>query len=332
MNKNVFNYLNDKTQELTDYIKAKAESVGNYLSEHAQDIKQGAIKGTATALTLATLLGGTTGCVMQGRPVQGTPQPGTQQTQPVDPNEPSRSDGGHFWGERYTEDDLPAKIEHRTEEEIAQTGLTAQDVLNAYDQLAIDIAIAYYSSELYNGALSEEAKNNITATFESLTPQAHPYLDEKTQEENVIIAPFYALDKEFLPRQFWQDLKFNTIPAYITTLNLQVYVDGVTFAQRIETLGVEQQAFEKMLSTFNKETFYLDNNFLLTKVDKSKIGYFRKYLYQNVYEPLDIARDTIQNASPKQLEAIYQMLTSIRSITFDRTLPNASTNDVEMGE
>ena len=46
MNKNVFNYLNEKANDVADYIKAKAEAAGTYLSEHAQDIKEGAIKGT----------------------------------------------------------------------------------------------------------------------------------------------------------------------------------------------------------------------------------------------------------------------------------------------
>ena len=335
MNKNVFNYLNEKANEVTDYIKAKAEAAGAYLSEHAQDIKRGAIKGTATVLTAATLLTGMTGCVMQGTPQQGQGNiqgQGTIQTQPQDPNAPSRSESGLFYGDTYKEEELPPTIEHRTDEEIAQTGLTAQDVLNAYDQLAIDVAKAFYTHDQYS-ALPDEVKNSITAEFESITPWSYFYIDNESGDAVTVTAPFHALNKEFEAKQQWQGYKENAghiFPAYSTTLNFKTYIDGVCFNQTINNIGVEQNQFEQMLSTFNKESYFMDQTTLLSKIDESQFRKFEQYLYQNVYEPLNITRDLINNATPEQLKSLYAIIESIRSITFDQELPQQPSNEPEM--
>lgn len=98
MNKNVFEYLGSKAQQVADYIRTKAEAAGNCLSERANDIKQGAIKTTATLLTAATLLGGMTGCTI---------------------------------GPLYP------IVATKPRDEIEEIGITAEDVLAVYDNLCL---------------------------------------------------------------------------------------------------------------------------------------------------------------------------------------------------
>lgn len=330
MNKNVFNYLNDKAHDAMDYIRAKAEAAGAYLEDHASDIKDGFVKGTATVLTVASLLGGMTGCVMQGNPQQGIQMQGApQSTQPVDPNAPSKSESGLFFGEQYKEEDLPPVINHRTEEEIAQTGLTAQDVLNAYDQLAIDIARAFTTHDAYI-SLPEETRNKVVAEFESLSPWSFYYGDPISGKTLTVNAPFYALDPNFEAKQPWQRYKgdFSDIfPAYSTTLTFKAYIDGVAFTQKLYNVGVEQTQMETLLKLLNQESFYLDDTTLKNITDTPES--FERFLFSDVYTPITITKDLIKGASPEQLEGLYNILSSIRSITLNQSLPQ-STTDLEM--
>jgi len=110
MHNNVFAYLSGKTQDVTNYIKTKAEAAGNYLREHAKQIKNGAIKATATALTAATLLVGATGC-------------------------------GLFSNETK----FPI-VSVKPFEEIQEQGITAQDVLNLYDYYSLQHLYHYLDS------------------------------------------------------------------------------------------------------------------------------------------------------------------------------------------
>lgn len=287
------------------YIRNKVESAGNYLNEHANAIKKRLIKGTATALTAATLLGGLAGCMIQGKPAE-------QQTTPYSPGDVVFSNSNLFVGTIYDEDDLPPAINHRTEEEIAETGLTAQDVLNAYDQLSLDIGKAMYSTDSYD-TLPKEVFEKLAVRFESITPLSYPGTNSR------FVVPFYALDTTYSPRQLWFDDRVS-FPAVPITIDFTTYLDGVCFTSTVYKAAVEQSQFENLMTSFSNVPYLLDYETL-----KSKLNDYDNYLNfedQMAYSPITISRDVISNASPDQLQTLYDMITSLRSINLEQKLPD----------
>lgn len=312
MNKNVFNYLNDKAHDAIDYIRAKAEAAGAYLEDHASDIKDGLVKGTATVLTVASLLGGMTGCMMQGQPPQQNQQQNQQQTAPILPGEEILSNSQLFVGTPYDESDIPPAIKHRTEEEISQTGLTAQDVLNAYDQLSLDAARKMFSTDSYN-QLSNEAFEKLSVQFEGITPWSMPSGNSR------FVTPFYALDPTYEPRQLWFN-NHTAFPAVPITIDFTTYLDGVRFTSTIFSAGVEQSQFETLMASLGKEPYLLDYQTLMSKVDN--FDAFGRFENQMAYPPITISRELILNASPEQLKCLYDMIASLRTINLEQSLPN----------
>lgn len=325
MNKDVFNYLSEKAHDVTDYIKAKSEAVGTYLQDHATDIKDGIVKGTATVLTTAMLLGGMTGCdvLQQGQNPNETTKPPI--TTPVDKNTPTQSESGLFVGTIYDESDLPPAIEHRTEDEIAETGLSAQDVLNAYDQLAIDIAKALYASNYYRD-LSEDAYKKMAVQFESIGTWEYD-APAGNGDWTIKTAPFYATDPYYTAQQTWQSFKMDyshKFPAVPTTLKFKTFLDGVCFTTTIQNAGIEPNQFAQTMEAFGNKPEVVTDEYLEAHVDKPED--FVKFMDQNAYPALTISRDLINNATPEQLEALYNMLSSLHSIILDQSLPDAANN------
>ena len=155
MNKNVFDYLNGKAHDVADYIKAKAEAAGNYISDHAQDIKNGAIKTTATLLTAAALVTGMTAC--------DKPKTDDDFNQPLYPI-----------------------VTVRPQEEIEQAGITAEDVLAVYDNLSLlKIQNIYYHKK------DEWAEdwNYLSAKFTNILPKRRVFPSVNLKE--FINEPFY---------------------------------------------------------------------------------------------------------------------------------------------
>ncbi len=223
------------------------------------------------------------------------------------------SDTGFFVGERYEE--LPT-INHRTEEEIAQTGLTAQDVLNAYDQLATDIMKEHYSSDFYV-YLPNDVRENVAGRFESITPWSYETPTEDGLEYERFTAPFYAINPNFMP-----DFTDTTFPSYPVTINQKAYVDGVAYEKDFFNAGVEVTQFEKTMDVFGQKTYFLDYDTFVEQVEKVNDPVnFWVFIEQDAYEPIEITRETIMNATPEQLQALYNMISSIRSINLEQKLP-----------
>ncbi len=226
------------------------------------------------------------------------------------------SDTGVFNGERYNE--LPT-INHRTEEEIAQTGLTAQDVLNAYDQLVTDIAKTIYRDDNYSFIPQyKELADKVVAQFNCIGPYSYQFWSDDIQGNEKIVTPFYALNPNYWPDYNVDDVKF---PAYPITLYMQVYIDGVAFENE-DWVAVEKTQFEHTMDTLGQKSYFLDYDTLMEKVEKvDDYNYFAQFYEQNAYEPMEITRETIMNATPEQLKALYTMISSIRSIKFEHKLP-----------
>ena len=154
MNKNVLEYLNDKILNVADNIRAKSESVGNYITSHAKNIKKGAIRATATALTAATLIGGLTACEIE----------------------------------------TLTQLEVRPIEEIEETGIKAEDVLALYDNMAknyFERLYGNFSDSEKAASIIKYEFTNITP-LESAVPTTEDYLFGPF--ETIIDPFYYSLD------------------------------------------------------------------------------------------------------------------------------------------
>ena len=237
------------------------------------------------------------------------------------------SDSKLFEGTRCNPEDVPV-VQQRTEEEIAETGLTAQDVLNAYDQFTIDICKQLYSADIY-GELSEEAYNNLSAQFISISPWSSARRDKETGEFVEFSAPFYAVTDSFTATKYGNSISTNDphFSVYPVTIDFTTYIDGVYFVNSFSNTGIQISQFEKTMEAFNKEQYFLDQFTLTDMVD----DYYKyaKFANQNAYDGFVINRDTILNATPDQLKALYNMIASLRSINLEQRLLDESELDFE---
>lgn len=244
----------------------------------------------------------------------------TTTTEPADPNAIVISNGGYFEGVRYNE--LPT-INHRTKEEIATTGLTAQDVLNAYDQLVTDISKAYYSDSAYSFA-PQEIRKSVVAKFESISTYQFSFWNPNTSSNEIVVCPFYAFHPNYFPGVnfgAYYSSSIPEIPAYVITLSMKCYIDGV-ITDKFFTVGVEENQFEQTMTAFGQKSFFLEHDTFMEKLEKvDDYNDFSQFYNQKAYEPMEISRETIMNATPEQLKAIYTMISSIRSIGFEYKLP-----------
>ena len=179
------------------------------------------------------------------------------------------SDTGYFNGERYEE--LPT-INHRTEEEIAATGLTAQDVLNAYDQLVTDIIRLHYTDSFYSYLPQEflkEITENAVGEFESITQ--YSYMTSCWEDAEEIFAPFYALDPTYSEGGSATFIGSGHLPgssnfsAYPIVINFKFYIDGVIESHRTYA-GVAENQFEQTMSAFGQKSYFLDRETYREKV------------------------------------------------------------------
>lgn len=278
-------------------------------------IKRKAIKAITMLLIAASLLG-ITGCNYVFVDSEGNP---------IDPNKPhenplltGNSDSKLFEGTRYNAKDVPI-IQHRTEEEIAKTGLTAQDVLNVYDQFAIDICKQMYATEIYS-ELSAEAYNNLSARFEGISPVIYSRRDRETNQYITYQVPFYAMTY-LTATKYGHSISSNDphFTVYTVTFSFVTYVDGVYFTQEMTGTGIQDFQFEKTMQTFGQEQYFLDDFSLYEKYPDHYYDY-AKYKNQNAYDPFVFNRETIENATPEQLEALYDMIRSLRSINLEQKL------------
>lgn len=295
MNKNVFNYLNDKANEVTNYIRAKAEAVGTYLQDHAQDIKDGAVKGTATVLTAAMLLGGMTGCDV----VEQIGGPKLEQYE-----------------------QLPI----RPIEEIEQSGITAEDVLALYDDLAEKCVEAHYATTNWKDELGERF-NELDGQFISISPTT---INEIGYENNYIL-PFYLQASVFKPSNRWSTESSSPYYTNQKFINEEIYETILTIKQnfgeksgtKAYQWGVPKASFDKVLKAFNTPTTILDKETIEGKIPNA---YFYQIEENNLwgtsaYNSVSLSRETISNATQEQLWALYDLITDMIELNFNATLP-----------
>ena len=242
-------------------------------------------------------------------------------TTPPDPTTPMRSESGHFYGLPCGEEDFPPALQHRTEAEIA-TGLTAQDVLNAFDQFTIDVIRATYTVSPYTELVPEEVLKNAVAQFDKITT----WSKRISNGEILIEAPFYWCHPQFTPWSVWQTYESakaaGAMAVYQVTVYYTAYVDGVCFETEIGTAGVDKECFETAYPLFNNTSSkVLDQETLMDMVGEERYYEFDHAVGKEIYEPIVFSRESIMSATPEQLEALYKMIQSMRIITFEQRLP-----------
>lgn len=289
MNKNVFDYLNGKAHDVADYIKAKAEAAGNYISDHAQDIKNGAIKTTATLLTAATLMGGLTAC-----DDTNTKDPSTQQTPPIHTQQPNiPNDTTQDTTEEEFNRPLYPIVTVRSREEIEESGITAEDVLNFYDNLCLRKVHEIQESDK---ELFGETWEYLSAQFECLNVNKAKL---PISSDNGF--PIYR----FLDEPFYHNI---TEQGYCMKLIYnEAYRDDVVNTNQGYVLTPD--AFDQLMSIFNIKPFDLTEEYW--QENPTYADSYNHITGISVYPNFKFTRETILNANEEQLWALYNLGTTI---------------------
>lgn len=322
MNKNVLDYLNDKTQNVADYIRAKSESAGNYITSHAKNIKKGAIRATATALTAATLLTGLSACdaneILVEPDIEQETTTGELTTEmdtfvetEVTTEEPTTDSNQQ---EQETTENKPALPEMRPIEEIEKTGITADDVLAAMDNLAWKIFnVGYKDSTLLN----PDDINNVTCSFFSLEPTITTPASEELMPYK---DPFYHLLDNYTPNFEWLNNKNLLNDVYATELYIKLSINGKNSLISVLDLGIAKEDFENVMNALDMDQFTITTDYL-ESLSSEDLQQYSHLIGNQAYSGLEIDRDLVVNATEEQLWALYNAtMNSMTSINLEGTL------------
>lgn len=331
MNEQVTSYLRDKKQRLTALTKDKIAKINEYIEENKSQLveylkhnsKQ--LKRSATALALAGLVTtsamGMTGCEI-----------GNLNTEKHHPF------GGHI----TVSQDAPAvpfqKLKVKPQEEVEKAGITAEDVLALYDQLANDVWHARYIKE----NLKEEFQqyyDTVSVQFDSISP--HIYINSYPDDNGKLTNyeweyPFYIVNEWFCPLHQWFNAagRYNYIMpdsmennTYSTTFHTNFVFGDSMYEASYPEFGVEKELFENMMNSFNVEKSILTEDQIAFA---RKSHFFENQIGQEIYTPITITREDILNATPDQLWAFYHLVDSLRSINLEGKAPeNSYSNNME---
>lgn len=295
MNKNVFNYLNDKAHDAIDYIRAKAEAAGAYLEDHASDIKDGLVKGTATVLTVASLLGGMTGCGDLGFDSDNY-----QQKFPISTIKPI--------------------------DDIEEQGITAQDVLAAYDTIALTAL-----QKIMEPAKDDFGSrwNCFSAQFNSITNN-NLNIETENGEDKSVPHPISIPNDSYSPQHLWsqEDMRFYD-DVYLFNFSYSGDITNQIVDRTVFEMAMTWEDFSNIMKAFNIQPFELTQEYIDSLPYSSS-----RYEYcigEQVYPEFKLDRETILNASEEQLWALYNAATnSIANINF--TEPIFTNNESYLGK
>ena len=330
MNKNVLDYLNDKTQNVADYIRAKSESAGNYITSHAKNIKKGAIRATATALTAATLLTGLSACdaneILVEPDIEQETTTGELTTEmdtfvetEVTTEEPTTDSNQQ---EQETTENKPVLPEMRPIEEIEKTGITADDVLAAMDNLAWKIYYIGYKDSLVN----PDDINNLTCKFSNIAPTA---TTPASEELTPYLDPFYHLLDSYTPNFEWLNNKNQLDDVYAVKFVIKISLNGNNFSQNVYDLGISKEDFENIMDTFEMEQFTITADYL-ESLSSEDLQQYSHLIGNQAYSELKINRNLIENATEEQLWALYNAtINSMSTINLEGTLNRETTQEME---
>ena len=210
---------------------------------------------------------------------------------------------------RFTGETLPPAIDIMSREEIEARGITADDVLAVYDQLAL-IAVRYFWKGTKAHIGDEFYK--ITAAFSDISPKRQ--YDTQWDSQDEIVCPYYAIMENFGGAQAWQPEheSFNE-EIYPITFSIDIGYEGNIFEHREFTdFGITKEEFIKIADAFSGPEFTITHDYLVQEHGKAS-----SLVWDDVgklaYPAFIIDRETISNITDQQLlwdlyEAAYNSL------------------------
>lgn len=206
----------------------------------------------------------------------------------------------------------------RTDEEIAETGLTTEDVLNAYDDLAWKITEFRWKRDINNWG--QDIEKDLSAQFDKITV-CNPDLEPITQY------PFYGInDYEHSFDHPWFNQELSIRDTYCVNFSADSVLGEQLVKTEIYNMGIFKEQFEPVADTFGKGKFIFTEE-KLRSLPNRDILEFLDFVGLPVYYPFEITRETIENATQEQLYLLYDMCKSLYSINVNAEDPTISNED-----
>ena len=239
-------------------------------------------KTTAAILIIAILLGGMGGC--------------TNNAATIDPIETTR----------------PL-------EEIEKTGITPEDVLAAFDELARDTFRGKYGIKELRESLYYDL-DAFVVQFDRISP-----FEFGNRPNNWTLPYFYIEDDPdgFTPFHSWLSLPDSIFynpniqpfhDVYTVTLNATVCVANKSDNFQVD-LTIPKDAMEKVFAAYGLKSYTMTKEKAKELDERARVISLTK-IDETVYEPLTIDRVVIAESTEEQLWAIYNLLRPIYSIDF----------------
>lgn len=235
--------------------------------------------------------------------------------------------------ETYTFTEPYEKPTIRDDIEIEEKGITAEDVLAEFDNLAWEFNLRAYTHSI---------QENFPDEWEEIVK------DSKTSAQFVKITPPIAYKPEE-PFPFYgiltTHLFHNRFLNFLTQEQLDkefegvypgmLYLNNVTFGeatQRYYNIGMYKDQFQPLAERLSSDKFLLTKDLLYERWDN--LDDLRKFDYLNSqgYASFEITRETIENASEEELYLLYDLAKSIRAISLNVEYPNIPSRNEQTNE
>ncbi len=272
--KNIFQIIRENAREIIQNAEA-------WFNSHAKELKAVGIKSVSTLLTLATLLTasmGLTGC-------------------------------NSFSG-RYDES-IPAAIATRSPDEIAETGVKAEDVLAQLDLMSKDMytklqKLYQRSYPEYN--VKDEDIDQIAVRFDNFTNQKIEYGDSASYDYPFFFEETIWTNGIWLKDKITDELPIADVSNYGLICNMTANFQGKT-AKTSFMVRFPSDIFEKLMASLGKEQSILTPKIMSQYpdvfIDDSLTG-------ATIYDAFNIDREYINTLSPEELAVLYQTLQNMR--------------------
>lgn len=222
-------------------------------------------------------------------------------------------------GQDAETDDLTAAAVIKAEEQLITDGITPEDVLAVYNELARDAFRAAYATEEQKSKLIYDL-DNFSAKFISFTPPT-------TNLGKVFY--FYYLSSTYYVRGPWRHIEGGTfyreetpeIPnTYEIRLNTRVSCPIRSEDENL-AMGISKDAMEEIFKAFDIASFTMTKEWMSAQEDVNLASMGMIVLGETVYEGFSVDKNTIKNATEEQLWALYHAIESLYSINFHYELP-----------
>ncbi len=218
------------------------------------------------------------------------------------------------------------ELEIRQYETIVETGITANDVLALYDELAMKFALAKYGHDPWQDDF-DPYLDSIKINFKSISTASFHNKDKTTSYYEYYAPSVFAyLSHNWLtdPRgEYYINASHKEIHnVYCITFNAEMSIEDEFFYDfEIQHMYVGISAFENVLKSFKVPSFEMTSDFAST----CKIPlHASNHCGEMVYEPFVFDREVVKKADTNQLWAMYNFVKPICDVNFNAIDPDQS--------